>query len=172
MSCKVVEANAGIHSLAMAVAVCVLIPLPMKLHTDQLINSPFRAGGSMVSPVFTLARGLLVAGTERRVVAHSILSDSIYTERFMDTPQNNPGGYVNGSITSVEGFKNVDFLLAHGSGDDNGGCIRARLVLVQSANVPPTSLRLVVHFANSAHLLDMFTAAQVRRFRFRMFTDR
>jgi dipeptidyl aminopeptidase len=66
----------------------------------------------------------------------------------MDLPNNNPGGYINASISHVEGFKNVDYLLAHGSGDDN------------------------VHYANSAHLLDMFTEANVRNFRFRMFTDR
>jgi len=101
MSSKVAEANAGIHSLAMAVA-----------------------------PV-----------TSWR------LYDSIYTERYMNLPSLNPGGYVNASISNVTGFHNVDFLLAHGSGDDN------------------------VHFANSAHLLDMFTQAHVRRFRFRMFTD-
>lgn len=101
MSSKVVEANAGIHSLAMAVA-----------------------------PV-----------TSWR------LYDSIYTERYMNLPELNPGGYVNASISNVTGFHKVDYLLAHGSGDDN------------------------VHYANSAHLLDMFTKAQVRRFRFRMFTD-
>ncbi|EPQ56197.1 hypothetical protein GLOTRDRAFT_59312 [Gloeophyllum trabeum ATCC 11539] len=101
MSSKVAEANAGIHSLAMAVA-----------------------------PV-----------TSWR------LYDSIYTERYMNLPDLNPEGYVNASISNVTGFHNVDFLLAHGSGDDN------------------------VHFANSAHLLDMFTRAQVRDFRFRMFTD-
>lgn len=32
----------------------------------------------------------------------------------MGLPQNNPEGYVNASVSSVEGFKNVDFLLAHG----------------------------------------------------------
>jgi len=36
MSSKVVEANAGIHSLAMAVAVRVLVPLPVRLYTDRL----------------------------------------------------------------------------------------------------------------------------------------
>jgi dipeptidyl aminopeptidase B len=77
-----------------------------------------------------------------------LFADSIYTERYMNLPSLNPGGYVNASISNVTGFKDVDFLLAHGSGDDN------------------------VHYANSAHLLDMFTAAQVRKFRFRMFTDR
>lgn len=101
MTSKVVEANAGIHTLAMAVA-----------------------------PV-----------TSWR------LYDSVYTERYMGLPQTNAEGYVNASITKLEGFRHVDFLLAHGSGDDN------------------------VHFANSAHLLDMFTAEKIRRYRFRMFTD-
>lgn len=75
------------------------------------------------------------------------LTDSIYTERYMSTPSLNPSGYNNASITSMEGFHHAQYLLAHGSGDDN------------------------VHFANSAHLLDMLTAARVRNFRFRMFTD-
>lgn len=66
----------------------------------------------------------------------------------MNLPDVNPGGYINASISNVTGFHNVNYLLAHGSGDDN------------------------VHFSNSAHLLDMLTKEQVRNFRFRMFTDR
>ena len=66
----------------------------------------------------------------------------------MNLPSVNPQGYITASISNVTGFHDVDFLLAHGSGDDN------------------------VHFANSAHLLDMFTQEHVRNFEFRMFTDR
>ena len=77
-----------------------------------------------------------------------VLTDTIYTERYMNQPQVNPDGYITASISNVTGFHNIDFLFAHGSGDDN------------------------VHFANSAHLLDMLTADKVRGFRFRMFTDR
>jgi dipeptidyl aminopeptidase len=66
----------------------------------------------------------------------------------MNLPALNPGGYVNASISNVTGFGKVDYLLAHGSGDDN------------------------VHFANSAHLLDMFTTEHIRNYQFRMFTDR
>lgn len=76
------------------------------------------------------------------------LTDSIYTERYMNLPQKNAAGYINASITDVTGFRETNFLLAHGSGDDN------------------------VHFSNSAHLLDMFTSNQIRNYRFRMFTDR
>ena len=75
-------------------------------------------------------------------------TDSIYTERYMNLPELNPGGYVNASISNVTAFDKVDYLLAHGSGDDN------------------------VHFANSAHLLDMFTKEHIRNYEFRMFTDR
>ncbi len=45
--------------------------------------------------------------------------DTIYTERYMDTPQNNPSGYDNNSpITHVDKLKGK-FLLVHGTADDN-----------------------------------------------------
>jgi dipeptidyl-peptidase-4 len=45
--------------------------------------------------------------------------DTIYTERYMQTPQENPSGYdSNSPITHVENLKG-DFLLVHGSADDN-----------------------------------------------------
>ena len=45
--------------------------------------------------------------------------DTIYTERYMTTPQENPSGYdENSPINHVDQLKG-DFLLIHGSGDDN-----------------------------------------------------
>ncbi|SHJ21557.1 dipeptidyl-peptidase-4 [Mesonia phycicola] len=45
--------------------------------------------------------------------------DSIYTERYMTTPQENASGYDDNSpINHVQGLKG-DFLLVHGGGDDN-----------------------------------------------------
>ena len=45
--------------------------------------------------------------------------DSVYAERFMSTPQENPSGYDDNSpINHVDKLKG-DFLLVHGSGDDN-----------------------------------------------------
>lgn len=45
--------------------------------------------------------------------------DTIYTERYMTTPQENPSGYdENSPINHVDRLKG-DFLLIHGSGDDN-----------------------------------------------------
>ncbi|MBU2651848.1 MAG: S9 family peptidase [Bacteroidetes bacterium] len=45
--------------------------------------------------------------------------DNIYTERFMRTPQENPGGYDDNSpINHVDKMKG-NYLLVHGTGDDN-----------------------------------------------------
>lgn len=52
-------------------------------------------------------------------VADQRLYDTIYQERYMNTPQNNPEGYRKGSpITYAKGLKG-NLLLIHGTGDDN-----------------------------------------------------
>ena len=80
-------------------------------------------------------------------VTNWLYYDSIYTERYMSTPDLNPEGYISSAVNNVTSFDKVDFLWAHGSGDDN------------------------VHYANSASLLDKLTQKHVRGWRFRMFTD-
>ena len=45
--------------------------------------------------------------------------DTIYTERFLRTPQENPEGYDNESPFNYPELLKGDYLLVHGSGDDN-----------------------------------------------------
>ena len=45
--------------------------------------------------------------------------DTIYTERFMRTPQENPEGYDENSPLNYPELLKGDYLLVHGSGDDN-----------------------------------------------------
>lgn len=46
--------------------------------------------------------------------------DSVYTERYMHTPQHNPEGYNNASISNMTALgQNVRFLVMHGVADDN-----------------------------------------------------
>lgn len=76
------------------------------------------------------------------------LYDSIYTERYLRTPQDNPEGYKTASISNAENFKTVQrFLIMHGSGDDN------------------------VHFQNSLRLLDEFNLHSVENYDFMVFPD-
>lgn len=46
--------------------------------------------------------------------------DSVYTERYMKTPLLNPQGYIDSAVNNMTGFKDTKYLLAHGTGDDNG----------------------------------------------------
>ncbi|WP_298368213.1 S9 family peptidase [uncultured Lutibacter sp.] len=45
--------------------------------------------------------------------------DSVYTERYMQTPQENPSGYDENSPLNFASLLEGNFLLVHGSGDDN-----------------------------------------------------
>ncbi|KAH7124029.1 putative dipeptidyl-aminopeptidase B [Dendryphion nanum] len=74
--------------------------------------------------------------------------DSVYTERYMYTPQNNPEGYDNATITDVASLsKNVRFLLMHGVADDN------------------------VHMQNSLTLLDKLDLGGVENYDVHVFPD-
>ncbi len=52
-------------------------------------------------------------------VADQRLYDTIYQERYMNTPQNNPEGYRKGSPISYAAGLKGNLLLIHGTGDDN-----------------------------------------------------
>lgn len=47
-------------------------------------------------------------------------TDSIYTERYMHTPEHNPSGYENATIADMAALKeSTRFLVMHGASDDN-----------------------------------------------------
>ncbi|WGF92785.1 S9 family peptidase [Aequorivita marisscotiae] len=73
--------------------------------------------------------------------------DSIYTERYMQTPQENPTGYdENSPLSHVNGLKG-EFLLVHGSADDN------------------------VHVQNSMRLIEALVQAN-KQFDWRIYPDK
>ncbi|KAJ2640705.1 Dipeptidyl peptidase 4 [Coemansia sp. RSA 1287] len=64
--------------------------------------------------------------------------DSVYTERYMKTPQANDAGYDASTIANVTGFRSARFLVQHGSGDDNVHLQNTMALadLLESNNVP------------------------------------
>ncbi len=64
--------------------------------------------------------------------------DTIYTERFMQTPEQNPEGYSKGSPLTYANQITGNYLLVHGTGDDN------------------------VHFQNTVEMIDRLVAANVQ----------
>ncbi|WVR09063.1 hypothetical protein IAU60_006124 [Kwoniella sp. DSM 27419] len=106
-------------------------------------------GGYMTCKTVEADSGIFTLGMAVAPVTNWLYYDSIYTERYMSTPTANELGYVSSAVNNVTSFAGdkVDFIWAHGSGDDN------------------------VHFVNSASLLDKLTQTHTRGWRFRMFTD-
>lgn len=64
--------------------------------------------------------------------------DTIYAERFMQTPEQNPEGYSKGSPLTYANQITGNYLLVHGTGDDN------------------------VHFQNTVEMIDRLVAANVQ----------
>jgi dipeptidyl-peptidase-4 len=77
--------------------------------------------GGGYTTALTLARGgpLFKAGISVAPVTDWRLYDNIYTERVMRTPQENPQGYDRGSPLKLASGLTANYLLVHGTGDDN-----------------------------------------------------
>ncbi|KAI5962486.1 STE13 [Candida pseudojiufengensis] len=80
-------------------------------------------------------------------VTNWLFYDAIYTERYMNKPQDNPS-YNVAQISKVENLKNIkNFLIMHGSADDN------------------------VHVQNSMWLMDKLNLANIHNYEFHLFPD-
>ncbi|KAJ2771720.1 Dpp4p, partial [Coemansia nantahalensis] len=75
------------------------------------------------------------------------LYDSVYTERYLRTPQDNRDGYAQSAVTNTTGFARARFLVQHGTGDDN------------------------VHLQNTLALADMLAAENVPGFEVAVYAD-
>jgi dipeptidyl-peptidase-4 len=76
-------------------------------------------GGYVTLMAMTHGAGQFDFGQAGAPVTDWRLYDTIYTERYMDTPQENPEGYDQGSVlTWIEGYR-AGLRLTHGAIDDN-----------------------------------------------------
>lgn len=90
---------------------------------------------------------IFTVGIANSAVADWRLYDTIYTERFMRTPRENPEGYERSAPVHNAERLTGDLLLVHGTGDDN------------------------VHFQNTVQLADALQAAQ-RQFGLMIYPNR
>jgi dipeptidyl-peptidase-4 len=73
----------------------------------------------MTSLAMTKGADVFKAGIAVAPVTNWRYYDSIYTERFLQTPQENPDGYDQNSPTTFAKLLKGKFLLIHGTADDN-----------------------------------------------------
>ncbi|KAI9283253.1 Alpha/Beta hydrolase protein [Sporodiniella umbellata] len=104
-------------------------------------------GGYLTAKVIEANSGLFAAGLAVAPVTDWKYYDSVYTERYMLTPEMNPKGYEQSAVNKMEGFENTKFLLLHGTADDN------------------------VHFQNSAALVSKLMQANIHSYQVQYFPD-
>lgn len=76
-------------------------------------------GGYMTCMALTKGSDFWTHGFAGSSVTDWQLYDNIYTERFMDTPQDNPDGYRDGSAMTFAGNYKGKLYITHGDMDDN-----------------------------------------------------
>jgi len=76
-------------------------------------------GGYMTALTLSRGGGVFKAGMAVAPVVDWRYYDTIYTERFMWTPQENAEGYRRSAVLPYVGGLTARFLLVHGTGDDN-----------------------------------------------------
>lgn len=88
---------------------------------DRIAIEGWSYGGYMT--LMTLAQapeGTFAAAAAGASVTDWALYDTFYTERYMDTPQDNPDGYAASSVFAhIDGLSRAPLLLMHGMADDN-----------------------------------------------------
>jgi len=104
-------------------------------------------GGYMSSLSMFRGAGVFKAGLAVAPVTDWRFYDTIYTERYMRTPQENPAGYAEGAPLAYADSLKGQFLLVHGTGDDN------------------------VHFQNSIRLVERLEAAN-KQFGMRIYPNK
>ncbi|RKP04481.1 dipeptidyl peptidase IV N-terminal region-domain-containing protein, partial [Thamnocephalis sphaerospora] len=100
---------------------------------SRLVIWGWSYGGYMAAKVIEANSGVFSGGMSVAPVTNWRFYDSIYTERYMLTPQMNSAGYEKEAIRNPEGFRKARYLVVHGTGDDN------------------------VHFQQTAVLVNMLT---------------
>jgi len=76
-------------------------------------------GGYMSSLAITKGAGVFKAAIAVAPITSWRFYDSVYTERYMQTPQENASGYDDNSPLNFVELLEGDYLLIHGTGDDN-----------------------------------------------------
>lgn len=86
---------------------------------DRIGITGWSGGGSQTLNSMFRYPDVFKTGIAIAFVADQKTYDTIYQERYMDTPQNNPEGYRKGSPISYADGLQGNLLLIHGTGDDN-----------------------------------------------------
>ncbi len=116
---KVTYKNLGKYEIADQIAAAKWFGNQSYIDKSRIGIFGWSFGGYMASLAMTKGADVFKAGIAVAPVTNWRYYDSIYTERFLLTPQENPAGYDQNSPTEFAKLLKGKFLLIHGTADDN-----------------------------------------------------
>lgn len=117
---KIIYGAVGVlASKEQAAAVRALAATHPFVDLDRVGVFGWSGGGSMTLNLMFRSPELFKVGVAGAPVPDQTLYDSIYQERYMGLPQENPEGYHDGSPINFAGGLTGQLLIIHGTGDDN-----------------------------------------------------
>ncbi|SFI63736.1 dipeptidyl-peptidase-4 [Kaistella treverensis] len=116
---KVTYLNLGKYEIEDQIAAAKWFGKQPYINKDRIGIFGWSYGGYMASLALTKGADVFKTGIAVAPVTNWRYYDTVYTERFMRTPQENPKGYDDNSPTSYAQLLKGKFLLIHGTADDN-----------------------------------------------------
>jgi dipeptidyl-peptidase-4 len=117
---KVTQKELGKYELEDQISAAKLLGEKPFINKDRIGIWGWSYGGFMSSNAIFQANDVFKAAIAVAPVTSWRFYDTVYTERYMTTPQENASGYdENSPITHVDEFNSGNYLLVHGSADDN-----------------------------------------------------
>jgi len=117
---KLTQNELGKHELEDQISAAKLFGDKEFIDTDRIGIWGWSYGGFMASNAMFQANDVFKAAIAVAPVTSWRFYDTVYTERYMTTPQENASGYDDNSpISHVDKFDKGNYLLVHGSADDN-----------------------------------------------------
>ncbi|KAF9765369.1 hypothetical protein IL306_002340 [Fusarium sp. DS 682] len=117
------------------------------INADKIGMWGWSYGGYLTAKTVEANSGVFSFGLITAPVSDWRFYDSMYTERYMKTLDENKDGYLETAVHKVDGFKNIagSFSILHGTGDDN------------------------VHYQHTAAMVDLLVGAGVSPEKMKMF---
>lgn len=116
---KATYMNLGKYEIEDQIAAAKWLGKQSYIDKDRIGIFGWSFGGYMASLALTKGADVFKLGIAVAPVTNWRYYDTVYTERFMRTPQENPNGYDDNSPTTHAKLMKGKFLMIHGTADDN-----------------------------------------------------
>ena len=116
---KVTYKQLGKYEIKDQIDAAILLGKRSYIDKDRIGIFGWSYGGYMSSLAMTKSNGVFSVGIAVAPVTNWRYYDTIYTERYMQTPQVNASGYDDNSPVNFASNLKGKYLLVHGTGDDN-----------------------------------------------------